>query len=519
MNEHPKKDGHYGSGNFRRSLSYFVLGKSVGGIIGVCWLLLLIRSLPASDYGIYVGLVAYLEIFNLLSNLGLSPISERFVPEYRSRNDEPRLRGLIFKLVVLRVVLVCILASIMAALASSLVPLFGFAIAPQTFVIFHVVVATESIARFVETIFDSLLLQGRSQISLFSRTGTRLILVFAALSFHPSDTFDLGGLVRLEALSYLCGLTITLYFLWRTQNELGTARHASMALLPLLTFAAPIYGAEVVGCLISIEGVKLLVLKTAGAEASAIFGFCAALAWYLMRYLPSFLLIGMIRPLIVAAVTDPAGGSRLQRIVSMVIKLNVVLIGCALAISLSVGDQLVAILSGGKFVAGGGYLSMLLLVTLSQSVRNPYNYIALACGQGRAMLLGQLTGLFILALGTLASSAFGLYAYCTALVAIDLAAFRWVQRALLICRQAPVLPWDSFVKTAFFVSTGWVAGFLVSNLFSATWQGWPQLVAASVAVSLVFMIFTISTRLFTSEEIKNISRLLPNFKKYPEKNI
>jgi O-antigen/teichoic acid export membrane protein len=88
---------HYGASNLKRSLGHFVIGKSLGGAIGICWLLLLVRSLPAVEYGIYVGFVAYLELFNLLSNLGLSPISERYIPQYRAANDEPHLKKLIFK--------------------------------------------------------------------------------------------------------------------------------------------------------------------------------------------------------------------------------------------------------------------------------------------------------------------------------------------------------------------------------------------------------------------------------------
>lgn len=505
----PSKQDHYGIDNLRRSLGHFALGKGVGGIIGVFWLLLLVRALPAGDYGIYVGLVAYLELFNVLSNLGLSPISERFVPEYRSRDDEPRLRALILKLVLLRVLVVCVLASVMASLSSSLVPSLGLGIDPHVFVIFHVVVAADSIARYVETIFASLMLQGRTQVSMFSRTGIRLLMVFAAWKLYPGDALDLEHLVRLEAWASSAGLVITLYLLSRTQNGLAAGPIASLALLPLLAFAAPIYGAEVVGSLIGIDIVKLLVLKTTGAEASAIFGFCALLAWYLMRYLPSFLLVGMVRPFMVAAATDPAGGDRLQRIVAVILKLNTILIGCALAINLSVGDGLIAVLSGGKFASGSGYLSMFLIVALSQTLRVPYNYIALARGQGRAMLLGQVTGVLILALGVLASNALGLYAYCVALVAIDLAAFKWVQRALITCGQAPALPWVGFVKITVLIAAGWATAMGLQYLFPADWLIWQQVAVASIAVVFTFAILGVVIRPFARDELEAIGRLVP----------
>jgi O-antigen/teichoic acid export membrane protein len=503
------KQNHYGVDNLRRSLGHFALGKGVGGIIGVFWLLLLVRALPAGDYGIYVGFVAYLELFNVLSNFGLSPISERFVPEYRARNDEPRLRALIFKLVLLRVLVVCTLASVMATLASRLVLFLGFGIEPQAFVIFHVVVAADSIARYVETIFASLMLQGRTQISMFSRTGIRLFMLLLALNQSQGDTLDLVHLVSLEALASSCGLVITVYLLWRAQNILGTAPNTSVALLPLLSFAAPIYASEVVGSLLGIDVVKLLVLKTTGAEASAIFGFCASLALYLMRYLPSFLLVGMVRPVIVAAATDPTGDARLQRIVSIILKLNAILIGYALAISLSIGDQLISVLSGGKFASGSGYLSVFLLFTMSQTLRAPYSYSAIACGQGHAMLSGQLTGVFILALGVVGSDALGLYAYCAALVAIDLVAFKWVQRALNTCGVAPALPWVGLAKITVLIAIGLAIGMCLEYLLPTDWSVWQQVAVISIAIGLIFAILGVVIRPFSRGELETINRILP----------
>jgi len=508
----PQKPTHYGVDNVRRSLKHFALGKGVGGIIGVCWLLLLVRTLSTIDYGIYVGFVAYLELFSLLSNLGLAPISDRFVPEYRARNDEPRLRALIFKLVSLRVLVVCLIAALMATLAQSLAPLLGFGIAPQAFAIFHIVVVAESIARFVETIFESLLLQGRSQVSLFLRTGSRLVLVLITLKLHPGDTLELVHLVVLEAFAYSGGLVITLGLLWRTQSRLRTALNTSvplLPLLPLLAFAAPIYGAQIVGSLIGVDFIKLLVLRTTGPAAAAIFGFCASVVSMLQRYLPSYLLVGMVRPLIISAASDPAGGPRINRIVSGILKLNAMIIGCAISIFLSIGDQLITLLSGGKFSSGEGYLGILLLFTLSQTLRAIYGHMALAHGQGRAMLFGQLTGVFVLALGALGSLAIGLYGYCVALVVIELVAFKWIQLTLIALGQAPVIPLRSLGKIAVLTALGWTIGTGLESIVPHTWPVAQQVAVTTIAVCLFFLIFGNATRVFTQEEINSVTRLLP----------
>lgn len=505
--QNPKKSDHYGHSNLRRSLGHFVLGKGAGAIIGICWLLLLVRALPASEYGVYVGLVAYLELFNLLSNLGLSPISERFVPQYRATNDEPKLRALIVKLVSIRVLLVCLLASAMSLLAAQLSHLFGFSIAPKIFALFHIVVAAESIARFIETIFDSLLLQGRSQISLFSRTGIRLTLLLIALA--QGEVVDLGYLVGLEAAAYGAGLAITLALLWRTQRGLESHGQSSVPLAPLFRFAAPIYGSQIVGSLIGIDIVKLLVLKTTGPEASAIFGFCASLAWMLQRYLPSFLLVGMLRPLIVSAATDPNNGGRLQKIVSIVLKLNAILIGCALAISLSVGNQLIVALSGGAFLSGGSYFTLFLFFTLSQTLRATFGHIALARSCGRAMLFGQLTGAFVLLLFSACSLVFGLYAYSGALIAIDLVWFFWVHRALASHGVEISLPRLGLSKICGLMLVGWGLGWATEKFAISDLSAWWQLIIVSVLASVVFVSLGAFLKPFSSDERKSINSLLP----------
>jgi hypothetical protein len=189
------------------------------------------------------------------------------------------------------------LTAIMMSFTSDIASLLGFENYASSFYIFQIAVAAESIARFIETTFDSLLLQGRSQISLFSRTGTRLALLITALAL--GNTVTLHNLVYIEALAYACGVIVTFALLRRTSTSLRSNTESTVKILPLLKLSAPIYGSQIVGSLIGVDVVKLLVLKTTGTEASAIFGFCASLAWMLQRYLPSFLLAGMIRPLIV----------------------------------------------------------------------------------------------------------------------------------------------------------------------------------------------------------------------------
>lgn len=498
---------HYSSSKIRKSLAHFALGKGVGAIIGILWLLIFVRVLSAGEYGIYVGFYAYLELFIMFSNLGLTPIAERFVPEFRTQNNEPKLRNLILKLVSLRIITVLILATGMSMLAQWTAPMLGFTVAPHIFIMFHIIVAIESISRYVEAIFDSLLLQGRTQISVFLRTGFRLIVLITVLAFGQSIT--LGYWINLEAMAIGASLAITLGLFWFTLSGLNYAKHVSVKVLPLLTFAAPFFGSQILGTIIGLSVVQLLVLKTVGAEASAVFSFCVSLATMLQRYLPSYLLVGMVRPLIISSANDVNGDIRLQRIISIVLKLNAVLVGFALSISLTVGDQLVSLLSGGKFLSGGIYLNLFLIFILTQTLRAIYGHVALAKGIGRAILAGHLAGLVVLGLGVIASYKFGLYAYNAALIAIDLVWFGLVQRALLQMGKAPAIAWQGFGKILLLTLAGWGLGLFFDSVFFKSMADWLQITFISCISILIFAGLGAIIKPFGMDEQNSINRMLP----------
>jgi polysaccharide pyruvyl transferase WcaK-like protein/O-antigen/teichoic acid export membrane protein len=499
--------GHYGKKNFRRALIHFFVGKGIGGVVGIGWLLLLVRALPAADYGLYVGMVAFMELFNTWSTVGLAPISERYVPEYRQRNDEPALRALIVKLITLRGTIVVALACLSAALVPYIAPLLGIGAAGKVFVVFHVTLAVEAFLRYVETIFDSLLLQGRSQISLISRTALRLAGLLVALLWL--DAVDLGTLVMLEAGAFAVGLVVTLLLVRRTLADLRHDRAVKVPLRPMLRLALPIYGSQLLGSLVSLDTVKILVLRTTDPAAAAIFGFCASLAWMLQRYLPSFLLVGMVRPLIVAAANDGSDGHRLRQITSLLLMMNGLILGALFAVSLAVADPLIVWLSHGKFVAGGRFFPFFVAYSMTQTLRTVYAHVALARGQGRSMLLGQLASLCVLGAAVSGAAWQGLYSYCVALAAIDMVWFAAVVTGWRAQLPPPPLPLRGLGRVAL---AAWIAAAIgagVSWLAPAPIWGINASAQAALAVGLVYVTACVLLQPFTVPEIDAVVAALP----------
>lgn len=97
-----RSDNPYSADQVKRSLIHFIFGKGSTAIVGLALMLLVVRALPAGEYGIYIAMLAALEIIQLASNPGLIAAAYRYVPEIRSKNQGSALHQLLVRLSVFR---------------------------------------------------------------------------------------------------------------------------------------------------------------------------------------------------------------------------------------------------------------------------------------------------------------------------------------------------------------------------------------------------------------------------------
>lgn len=130
------------------------------------------------------------------------------------------------------------------------------------------------------------------------------------------------------------------------RNE-GRDKDASLTLHRILRFCAPTYLSQVLYIASGTEMVKLIVSKLLGASTTAAFGFAALLTGTIQKYLPSFLLIGWVRPLFITARTQGHGHSALVELSGTIIKLNLLVLS-PIAVVLFVGGQVIIDLVTGE---------------------------------------------------------------------------------------------------------------------------------------------------------------------------
>jgi len=88
------------AGDQRRALAVFLL-RLASAAIAYASQVLLARWMGAFEYGVYAYVCIWVLLLGIVSSLGMSASVVRFVPSYRQRGDDDRLRGFLFRSVTI----------------------------------------------------------------------------------------------------------------------------------------------------------------------------------------------------------------------------------------------------------------------------------------------------------------------------------------------------------------------------------------------------------------------------------
>lgn len=387
----------------RHSLAHFAIGKALGVLLGLGLLLVLVRILSVKDYAFYVATLALLEVITQFSSFGLYVAVQRYLPEYLYKGEGRRLRRMASLLCAGRAATLGLAVIVVYPLASFVASALGLEGFVDYFRLFLLVILLEGFARFLEVIFDSLLLQKMSQASLLLRAAIRL----GALALILQDgerTLPLEIWIYIDASAAFAGCLLGGYRLWHFLRYMAHAQPGTGTDLELpryLRYCGPTFLAA---SLYTASGPNVVILIAARILPTAqfgAFGFAMAFGAALQRYLPMFLLINLIRPLFVAARQRADYPHRLPALAGLVFKLNAFVLAPAIAFLAVAGEPVAQIITGGRFPEAGKYLLALALLFVAQSLRGVASLTAQAMENSRAPLLGTTLGLLGLALGVI----------------------------------------------------------------------------------------------------------------------
>lgn len=382
----------------KQSMWSMLVGRPLSALGGFAVLLLLSRHLPAADYGQYFTVWAMAEIVILASNIGLIHAVYRYVSADERLDGVLTPHGPVWQLVGWRVL------SLLPAMA--LVPLVpvaagwlgGAALAPQLAWPLGLIIAGEGLARFLEAIFDSMLCQGRSQLTLLSRTVVRL-LGYGLLVYQGQLRLDTVLLVEVVATvgGALLGLGLLAQVWWQAEHTAP----APLSWRAMAGFALPAYVAQVLTLTYGPDALKLILTAVAGPAALAQFGFAYSLAAVVQRYIPVNLLAGVFRPVFVSAAHKPDAAAVLSSLIGMSIKVSWLMILPILCALWSGGSPALAAISGGNYPAAGPVVTMVVLGLLMIAVHLTLSMYCLAIAVSWPMLGATVCTVLVLPLAPL----------------------------------------------------------------------------------------------------------------------
>lgn len=505
-----RPDNPYGADQVRQSLIHFIFGKGAAAVVGFALLLLVVRALPASDYGIYIVLLAVLEITQLASNLGLFAAAYRYVPELRSQNQGSTLHNLLARLSALRLLTLIAAVTVIGLLVKPIAELLNLQGYEHVFVLYGFIVVAEGFARYLDILFDSLLLQRYSQIAILVRYGLRLIGLIFAMAATAGEV-SLTDWVKIELIASFVGAMLSAVMLFKYSFNLkkrspGLIKN-NVSSRRYLIFAGPSYLSQLIGLVYGPETTKLILIKIAGVLEVGAFGFAASVSAMLQRYLPVFLLLGLVRPLFVSTHDAIDRNKRLGQLSNVVLKLNFFVLFPLIAFMLASGDQLTSVLSGGKFPDAGNYLLIFMVLLVFQTWHAVLGLVTLALEDGVSGLHGTVLGLLGLLGGIAFLPKYGTYSLCMGLVLSEIIWCAYVLFSLYRKGLAIENDWLGTAKIFIFSGVGWIVTELIQGLFEI-----PQIATIFIdliIISIIFILLSYLIKPFSHEERNLINKILP----------
>lgn len=361
-------DKHYSLARAKRSLLHFGVGKAASAAFGLVVLVLTVRLLPAKDYGIYVALIASLEIHYILTGFGLSTVAQRYVAEFRVLTPPAHFRQFIARIVLLRLLFALLAAVAVLLVAQPLLALLTIDLTDTTRWLFVLLLVSGSCTRYLDEVLPALLLQAYTQ-GLLLLSNVVKVLVLGRVSW-AGQGFGYEEMLRLELAISILVCLVGVLLLWRYLRVAPTAagqapNHENPRMWPV---AVRFYLVQVLGQVYGANAVKLMLSNILGLTQTAAFGFFQSLADMIRNYLPAYLLATWVRPLMVSRYVQSRDLGEISIMANVVFKLSLMGVAPFAAFFAIHGDAFSAWVSSGKYVEAAAVLTALTVLIALQSL-------------------------------------------------------------------------------------------------------------------------------------------------------
>jgi hypothetical protein len=282
------------------------------------------------------------------------------------------------------------------AVAALLIGYFWTALTPLFGMTAHQAAATNFAAwlflavpvfRFTAELMETMLGFGQvaRAVMVFVRAGAVLLLIV----FLPKVTLH-EVLVTDLVVTSLCALVL-LYRIHRNVATLATAGgtgHFPVAEMTRFTWHMALVG--ILGGTANPGALRLVLANGLGLAESGLFAFLQSLERLVSRYLPATVLRNLIRPVLISRYVGRGNTDLLKAGTGLLLKSNLLAVVGGIVVIAVCGDEIVRIMSGGKFVGAGLTLLLLYINMIATSQRGVQEMVMQITGHTRALWLTTL---------------------------------------------------------------------------------------------------------------------------------
>lgn len=363
----------YGGKALRSGMAAYLAGRAVSAVLTLSAFALAARLLSLDQYGRYAAAMALVEMALALSTGGLEWVSARVLPECRLYAGGRATARMIWRLSGLQTLSIGAFGAAMFFAAPGLASLLRLDGAGAVFELAGLVLVAEGIGRVARDQMLAVLMEQRAaQFAQAVRSG--VLVAQLAFVWWRGSGLDAHHMLQLELGAALCGAVLGNLLLWRVLRALAPLPGARPEWTPppraeLARLALHNFSSFLLALLYGPQMVTMLIARILGAEAAAVYGFARAFGDQVRRYLPTDLLLSVLRPMLVAYFAAGNGFAAFSLRLGLWLKTSLVVLFPLLVFFAVFGELGMAALGGARYADAWPVMLVLLLGTATSAWR------------------------------------------------------------------------------------------------------------------------------------------------------
>ncbi len=360
-----------------------MLGRAVMIISAVAVSLMVIRGLNVVEFGQYVALLGLMLVLSLISDMGISRIQPRFLPELFVAKNFHGLISLIRGVAWARASLHGLILLLVWLLSPIWTHWLNINLNPDVLLPFIIYTFFYALNAQTQRTLQVLLMQKQSAKLVSFEWLLKVTLLFGL--YQGADSFILADIFWIQAAVTCLAFIIGQGILWVKGNKLDfeneTPKTTPENIKNITQFGLKNWLQSLMGVPLTPGAARLFIATFAGAISAAHLGFAYTMMQLMQRVLPSKMIMQAIEPVYIARYRESGDFKELNNMASLVLKLNYFIL-LPLLVWFPLGSAgVLDWVSAGKYSDAGWIVAALIFIFMLENHRMALQVLSNAVDQ------------------------------------------------------------------------------------------------------------------------------------------